>query len=96
MTAPMDQDLWTAAEVIEYLRLDSGRKRPQDALRVLRRTGRLFSAARVGREFLYRRVDVVAFATPGREETRSRGVTCAARFSAILHGARVARQAKGG
>ena len=51
----MTSDLLNEAEAIAYLRLDRpGLTRPEEALRWLRRTGRL-RFARLGRYILYRR-----------------------------------------
>ena len=54
------QTLMTPTEVVAILRLKIGRKRPDEALRHLRRLGRL-GFVRVGRRVLYRPEDVEQF-----------------------------------
>ena len=49
--------LLTAAEAVKILRLDAGRKRPDEALRHLRRTRRL-GYVKIGRRILYRPEDI--------------------------------------
>jgi hypothetical protein len=63
-----DRTLMTGDEAIRYLGLDRcGLADPREALRWLRRTGRLRSA-RIGRRIFYRRawLDAVVDGEPGR------------------------------
>ncbi len=60
-------DLLTGNEVVKLLRLDAGRKRPQEALRFLRRTRRI-GFVKVGRTVLSERAEVERFIEANRVE----------------------------